>query len=224
MKSYINTLVLLGFTALSSSCVDRKAMTETTDNGSSAPIILLSQPATANAVPQVIDTLRSGLNQVAEASQGATVPNPHITIVAADGSTTDIVAPKMEGGVFGTASPKARQDRLEAHLKLLADKMSSSCKGQKVPVKLLKASADSIFQDQPFAAWAAGGGASPWTGKEKTSVDFCVDQESFVRSLVAGATNGQRYVIVTDPTEVAKPKVVAAASAAKKPTVIFRLF
>lgn len=178
-------------------CVDRSPMTGSADKGGE-PNIIITQPAAKDAIVPVVDTLRQSFTRAAESTSGARVPNPQISILLPDGKTLAVAAPKVDGGLFGSASPKARQARLEALLKALETKLAAGCSGQFVTATVIKDNKTSAFKAGTFSVWAAGGGGNPWTAKEAGPATFVEDRATFADTLSSSQGKGGNFLIVSD--------------------------
>jgi outer membrane protein OmpA-like peptidoglycan-associated protein len=205
--SFIPLFIALSIPA----CVDHSARSGASGKSDSATVII-TQPSTPENIGTVVDTLLESLTRVAEATSGAQVPNPHLSILTADGKTLDVSAPKLESGFFGENTPKARQARLEGHLKALADKLTAGCTTRVVPVQIVKTAVASAKDGSLCQVWAAGGGLNPWSTKDTNPPRFIEDRETFAGQLYAAAVQNQHFLILTDATgvEAARPKVMPA--------------
>lgn len=197
MKNKLITITCALAALILQACVDRSAMTGSPDKGSESNIII-TQPAAKDAIVPVVETLRQSFTRAAEGTSGARVPNPQISILLPDGKTLTVAAPKVEGGLFGSASPKARQARLEALLKALKSKLAAGCNGQFVTATVVKENKATSFNTGTFSVWAAGGGGSPWTEKETGPAAFIEDGAAFADTLSSSQGKGGNFLIITD--------------------------
>lgn len=201
--SFLSLIIALSMTA----CVDQSARNGSNGKPDSATVIV-TQPSTPENISTVVDTLRETFTRVAEATNGAQVPNPHLSILTADGKTIEVSAPKVTDALFGENTPKARQARLEGHLQALADKLAAGCTPKAVPVQAVKTAVASTKNAAPFQVWAAGGGLNPWSTKDANPPRFIEDRETFASNLTEAAMQNQHFLILSDATgvEAAKPK------------------
>lgn len=199
--SFIPLFIALSIPA----CVDHSIMTGAGDSANS-PAIVITQPATKDNITAVVDTLRDSFTRMAQATSGAQVPNPHLSILMRDGKTLEVPAPKSGDALFGENSPMARQHRLEGQLKALSDKLNAGCSGNPVSSKVIKDVSVSAFKGGTFQVWAASGGANPWTPKEHSPTAFIEDRNSFAHVLMNSDKQSGRYLILTDSTRATEPK------------------
>jgi len=203
MKNIIITIcgVLAAITL--PACVDRSAMTGGSNKGAESHLII-TQPSSKEVVAPIIDTLRQTFTRAAEVTSGARVPNPQISILLGDGKIVAVSAPSAKGGLFGDTSPKARQQRLDGHLKALEAKLSSGCNGKAVPAEVVKEAPKTTFKDSAFSVWASGGGGNPWVSKESAPAAFLEDPTLFAEALISTDAKGSNFLIVSDSTGVNK--------------------
>lgn len=197
----ILTLLASGLALTLPSCIDETAGASRSKQ--SAPTLVITKPAKAETATSVADTLREALTQTAQASGGANVPNPHVSIIMPDGNTVDIPAPKVDGGVFGANSPKARQERLEKHLAAISAMLSKNCTGKPVPSTTVKAKVTAL-RAGGFELWPTNGTVNLWKETEKGPARIHADRDAFVKALAAG-TDGQ-FLIITDVAATPAPK------------------
>lgn len=196
MKTQIITLIGTVASLLLPACTDPSVKSESSGNESS---IVLPQPKSKESIPPVVETLRQSLVRVAEASSGARVPCPQISILRPDGKITTVQAPKVESGLFGSANPKARCARLEGLLAALEKQLVAGCGGESVGIQLLKDHQTSGLRPGPFSVWAAGGGDNPWTAEEAGPEAFIEDRATFADKLSSSQGKGGNFLVVSDP-------------------------
>lgn len=181
-------------------CVDRSALSNSADKANE-PNIVITQPGAPEAIMPVVDTLRQSFVRTAEANGGASVPNPNISILLPDGKTVTIPPPNIDGGFFGSSSPKARQTRIERHLKALKDKLTAGCSGQSVTAKVVKDHHTNLFKAGNFTVWAAGGGDNPWNATESGPMTFLDDRTVFAVALGNSQGKGGNFLILSEATD-----------------------
>jgi hypothetical protein len=161
--------------------------------------LVVVQPKSADAVNPVMKSLRETLKARAVATKGASTTALTMEVIQPGSVPIKLSVPAPTGimvSIFGTDSPKAREQKLEALLTALENRLKSGSGGKAFDVKALK-SLPMLANAGKFVVWAAGGGDNPWTPQENGPAGFHEDITAF-DALVEGKPV-QNLLVLTEP-------------------------
>ncbi len=201
-----NLIILIGLAALLvlSSCTKNPATAGSPEGEAS---LVITQPKDPASITPVLEVLRQALTRTAESSNGAHVPCPQISVLLPDGKLAGIDAPNVDGGLFGSTSPKARQARLEGLMAALEARLTAGCGGETVDLQLLKDHQTRGLRPGPFSVWAAAGGDNPWAaGEKECPQEFFEDRSTFSDRLSGSHGQSANFLVVSDamPTAISR--------------------